>query len=299
MWSHTGQTLPCQNEQSGRVNASSESHFNGGHTTSSYSFISKVTYKHFANSTHCIILFIQWTFRSTILLSGKALSVLAKHFSTWGEWRAHTSSVPVIFTVYEPCDCYLWAPNTHVTYLYINILKCTLEGFLNFLLIVASFIYCLSKAGHNKYISIDLLHHNIPHGTEYPHSIQDNPSPTYIMISPHGTQDIPHIHHNIPMVLNVHSTGCRAAQPKNIITWKHLKSDLCNLSQFQLNTFPPQKKIPKLEKSAPSAWKNPLKIKKTTRQYKFFTWRTLQNLYISDWSKTSWKPLNFPALILN
>ena len=72
--------------------------------------------------------------------------------------------------------------------------------------------------------------------------------PTVFKITPHGTQDIPHIHDDIPMVLNVHSTGCRAAQPKNIITWPHLKSDLCNLSQFQLNTSllppppPPQKK---------------------------------------------------------
>ena len=45
-----------------------------------------------------------------------------------------------------------------------------------------------------------------PHCTEHPHGTQDNP-PMVLMISPqywppHGTQDIPHIYHEPPTVLN-------------------------------------------------------------------------------------------------
>ena len=40
--------------------------------------------------------------------------------------------------------------------------------------------------------------------------------------------------------------------------------------------------FPKLEETLLKLAKNPLKIKKTTRQYKFSIWRTLQNIYILD-----------------
>ena len=133
---------------------------------------------------------------------------------------------------------------------------------------------------------------------------------TVFKITPQGIHNTPHIHHDIPMVLNVHSTGCGAAQPKNIIIWPHLKSDLCNLSQFQLNTspLPPPPPPPKKKKIFPNSRKVLLqlakKILKKLRKLQDSTNFSLGELYKTfifqtEWSKTSWKPLNTPALILN
>ena len=51
------------------------------------------------------------------------------------------------------------------------------------------------------------MHHDIPHGTEHPPQYSRYPS-TFIMISPHGTQDVPPRYSRCPpMVLMISSHG--------------------------------------------------------------------------------------------
>ena len=56
----------------------------------------------------------------------------------------------------------------------------------------------MSTVGEN------LLLFEYPHGTEHPHGAYDIPHGTQITKDGilHGTQDIPHMHHDIPTVLH-------------------------------------------------------------------------------------------------